>query len=104
LDTLEARARATLDANRNAAREILAPRSNLQLRIPEHGITLAPRLLQGAVEPFCELLRSRYEVAVVPGIHFEMPHHFRVGLGGDPALTRESFERLAHALDDFAAN
>jgi aspartate/methionine/tyrosine aminotransferase len=55
------------------------------------------------VEPFCELLRSRYEVGVVPGFHFEMPHHFRIGLGGDTALTRESFERLTRALDDFAA-
>jgi hypothetical protein len=32
-----------------------------------------------------------------------MPHHFRIGLGGDTALTRESFERLTRALDDFAA-
>jgi aspartate/methionine/tyrosine aminotransferase len=104
LGQLEARARATLDANRAAALEILAPRCDLQLTIPAYGTTLAPRLLSGAVELYCELLRSRYEVGVVPGSYFEMPHHFRIGLGGDPALTRESFERLALALDDFSAH
>jgi aspartate/methionine/tyrosine aminotransferase len=103
IEKLEGRARARLDANRAAAAEILAPRNDLKLSIPAHGTTLAPRLLSGAVEPFCELLRSRYEVAVVPGFYFEMPHHFRIGLGGDPALTRESFERLSRALDDFSA-
>jgi aspartate/methionine/tyrosine aminotransferase len=104
LGQLETRARATLDANRAAAVEVLAPRRDLQLTIPAHGTTLAPRLLSGAVEPFCELLRSRYEVAVVPGFYFEMPHHLRIGLGGDPALTRESFNRLSRALDEFSAH
>ena len=103
INKLESRARTRLDANRAAAAEIFGPRRDLKFRISAHGTTLAPRLLSGAVEPFCELLRSRYEVGVVPGFHFEMPHHFRIGLGGDTALTRESFERLTRALDDFAA-
>ncbi|HVJ05257.1 MAG TPA: pyridoxal phosphate-dependent aminotransferase [Candidatus Saccharimonadales bacterium] len=102
IDQLETRARLVLDANRAAAVEILSPRSDLQLTIPPHGTTLAPRLLSGKVESFCELLRTKYEVGVVPGFPFEMPHHFRLGLGGDPALTRESLQRLALALDDVA--
>jgi hypothetical protein len=102
IDQLESRARAALDVNRAAAAEFLASRPDLQLTIPAHGTVLAPRLLSGAVEPFCRLLRSRYQVAVVPGFHFEMPQYFRVGLGGDPALTRESLQRLTRALDDFA--
>jgi aspartate/methionine/tyrosine aminotransferase len=103
IDQIEARARLTLDANRAAAAQILAPRRELQLTIPAHGTTLAPRLLSGAVEPFCELLRTRYELAVVPGFYFEMPHHFRISLGGDPTLTSECFQRLSRALDDFSA-
>ncbi len=102
IDRLEARARLSLDANRAAAAEILSPCSNLELTIPPHGTTLAPRLLSGAVEPFCELLRTKYEVGVVPGFHFEMPHHFRIGLGGPPDLTRTSLHRLARALNDLA--
>lgn len=103
IERLESRARLVLDANRIAAEQILSPRHDLQFTIPAHGTTLAPRLLSGAVAPFCDLLRTRYEVAVVPGSYFEMPHHFRIGLGGDPALTRQSFERLSQALDHFAA-
>jgi hypothetical protein len=103
IDQFESRSRAMLDANRAAAAEILLPRRDLQLTIPAHGTTLAPRLLSGAVAPFCELLRTRYDTAVVPGFYFEMPHHFRIGLGGDPALTSESLQRLTHALDDFSA-
>jgi aspartate/methionine/tyrosine aminotransferase len=102
IDRLEARARLALGANRAAAAEILSPRSDLELTIPPHGTTLAPRLLSGDVAPFCELLRTKYEVGVVPGFHFEMPHHFRIGLGGPPDLTRESLQRLALALDDLA--
>jgi aspartate/methionine/tyrosine aminotransferase len=103
IDSLESRARATLDVNRAAATEILLPRRDLQVTIPAHGTTLAARLLSGAVEPFCELLRTSYEVAVVPGFHFEMPQYLRIGLGGDPAITREALERLTCALDEFAA-
>jgi hypothetical protein len=99
---LESRAQSILDQNRLAAVELLSSRTDLQLTLPPHGTTLAPRLLSGAVEPLAELLRSKYEVAVVPGFHFEMPNHFRIGLGGDSALTRESFTRLAQALDDFS--
>jgi hypothetical protein len=102
IDQLESRARTILDINRAAASAILGPRRDLQLTIPAHGTTLAPRLLNGAVEPFCELLRTRYDVAVVPGFYFGMPHHFRIGLGGDPVRTSESLLRLTCALDDFS--
>lgn len=102
IEKLEARARATLKYNRGEAAKLLTPRSDLQFTIPAHGTTFAPRLLSGEVEPFCKFLRANYQVAVVPGSYFEMPQHFRVGLGGDPALTREALKRLARALDDFA--
>jgi aspartate/methionine/tyrosine aminotransferase len=104
LEQLESRTRTTLDTNRATASELLSPRPDLQLTIPAHGTILAPRLLSGPVEPFCELLRTRYQVAVVPGFHFEMPEYFRIGLGGDPTLFHESLERLTRALDEFAAS
>jgi hypothetical protein len=28
-----------------------------------------------------------------------MPDHFRIGIGGDPAMTAEALQRLALALD-----
>jgi aspartate/methionine/tyrosine aminotransferase len=49
------------------------------------------------------MLRDRFETAVVPGRFFEMPQHFRIGLGGDPAMTREALTRLRNALNEFQA-
>ena len=52
---------------------------------------------------FCEFLRTRYETSVVPGRFFEMPDHFRIGIGGDPAMTGEALQRLAAALDEWGS-
>ncbi len=47
------------------------------------------------------LLREKYETSVVPGSYFDMPQHFRVGIGGDPEMTRAGLDRLALALDEY---
>ena len=38
------------------------------------------------------LLREKYETCVAPGSYFDMPQHFRVGIGGDPEMTRDRSE------------
>jgi hypothetical protein len=38
---------------------------------------------------------------VVPGRFFEMPDHFRLGLGGDVAMTSEGLRRLGKAIERF---
>jgi hypothetical protein len=48
-------------------------------------------------------LRARYQTSVVPGRFFEMPDHFRIGVGGDPAMTAEGLARLGEALKEFSA-
>jgi len=48
------------------------------------------------------LLGEKYETTVVPGSFFEMPRHFRIGIGGDTATLRGGLERLGAALDAFA--
>ena len=60
-----------------------------------------PRFASGDVEAFVRLLREKYETSVVPGIYFDMPQHFRIGIGGDPEMTREGLERLGLALDEY---
>jgi len=30
-----------------------------------------------------------------------MPQHFRIGIGGNPEMTREALNRLARALDEY---
>jgi 3-polyprenyl-4-hydroxybenzoate decarboxylase len=32
-----------------------------------------------------------------------MPDHFRIGIGGDPAMTAAALERLAEALDEYGS-
>ena len=60
-----------------------------------------PRLQKGDVEQFLALLREKYETSVVPGRYFDMPKHFRIGIGGEPEMTRVGLERLTLALDDY---
>ena len=37
---------------------------------------------------------------MVPGEYFEMPDHFRMGIGGDTEMLEEGLKRLGQALDD----
>ena len=51
-----------------------------------------------SVREACE----RNETCVTPGSYFDMPDGFRVGIGGDPEMTREGLNRLGLALDELA--
>jgi aspartate/methionine/tyrosine aminotransferase len=99
LPALRARAESFLAPNRAAYSEIVGSHPALEQVIFDHGTTIFPRLRQGDGEALLHRLQSRFETSVVPGRYFGLDRHFRVGLGGDPALTRPGFERLADALD-----
>jgi hypothetical protein len=47
----------------------------------------------------CNLLKEKYETVVVPGRFFEMPAHFRVGIGGESEILAGALERIGQALD-----
>ena len=66
----------------------------------EHGIVAFPRWLGGDTDALADRLRERYDTAVVPGRWFEMPDHFRVGLGVPGDVLDEGLDRLGAALDD----
>lgn len=107
LDNLErvaARAKNLIATNRRHLDELLDSRHDLQCFRPEFGTVFFPRLRRGSVDEFCELLKSKYEASVVPGRFFEMPEHFRIGIGGEPSMTAEALLRLGRALDEFGAN
>jgi aspartate/methionine/tyrosine aminotransferase len=57
-----------------------------------------PTIKSGREDGFFELLRDRYETDVVPGRFFEMPDHFRIGIGGESSMFAEGLERLRTAL------
>jgi aspartate/methionine/tyrosine aminotransferase len=98
IDKLAARAAEILAANRKALIETLGAHPAIELKIPQAGTTVFPKLLHGDVGGFCDFLRERYETSVVPGKYFERPQYFRVGIPGDIEMTREGLTRLATAL------
>jgi len=104
LEKIAARAKGLIDANRQNLDAFVDSRRDLECYRPPFGTIVFPRLRRGSVDEFCELLRSKYDTSVVPGRFFEMPEHFRIGIGGDVKITREGLVRLGRALDEFGAN
>ena len=100
-EPIRARARALLDTNRPLLNQFLATRKDLEVRPLEHGTVVFPRLLTGSVDRFAETFRLKYDGTVVPGSFFEMPDHFRIGIGGETEPLMASLERLGAALDEF---
>jgi aspartate/methionine/tyrosine aminotransferase len=102
LEKFRERARALLATNRAVIDSFLDSRRDLECFRPPAGTVFFPRLMRGDPETFFKLLREKYETTVVPGTFFELPRHFRIGIGGDTANLRAGLERLSAALDDFA--
>jgi aspartate/methionine/tyrosine aminotransferase len=94
--------RARLDRNRAALHRFFDSRAELDGPRFPFGTIAFPRLLNGSVEQLCEVLRSKYDTSVVPGKYFEMPDHFRIGIGGDLEPLEEGLRRLGLALDDMS--
>ena len=102
LDQFRERARALLAANRALLDTFLDSRRDLHCFRPPAGTVVFPLLTHGNPAAFFKLLREKYETTVVPGEFFEIPEHFRIGIGGDTAGLRSGLERLSAALDEFA--
>ena len=100
LERMTLRAKRLIDTNRRTLDAFLESRSDLEYHRPEFGtlIFLKPRC--GRVDELCRLLTEKYETSVVPGSYFDMPQGFRVGIGGDPEMTRAGLERIGLALDE----
>lgn len=101
LDLFRARAQNLLNANRQLLDRFLTSRRDLQVVNPGFGTIVFPRLARGNADDFCTLLRNRFDTTVVPGRFFEMPEHFRIGIGGETQMLETGLERLSAALDQF---
>jgi aspartate/methionine/tyrosine aminotransferase len=55
-------------------------------------------LLNGNADAFLERLRRDFETSAVPGRFFEMPNHFRIGMGVNTEMFDEGLKRIARAL------
>jgi aspartate/methionine/tyrosine aminotransferase len=103
LDEIGKRARRLLETNRQALRAFFASRNDLEVVVPRWGTVSFPKLNHGSAEGFCAMLRTVYDTSVVPGHFFESPQHFRIGVGGDAAMTAAALEKLSSALDAYKA-
>jgi hypothetical protein len=99
LDQIGERSKKLLHSNHRALDAFLDGRSDLDVFGPKWGTVAFPRLRHGSVTELSELLRAEYETSVVSGHFFDMPEHFRIGIGGDPEMFAKGLEQLAKALD-----
>jgi len=98
LDAIRERARRVVEADRAALAEFLDAHLGVSAVRTAWGTTSFLRLQSGGAEAFLERLRAQYETSAVPGRFFEMPEHFRVGMGVDAAMFREGLRRIGLAL------
>jgi aspartate/methionine/tyrosine aminotransferase len=98
LPRLRARADALINANRAAYQQLLGAHPALDQVVFDHGTTVFPRLIGGDGDTLNRRLNRDFETCLGPGRFFGRPDYMRIGLAGDPAMTREGLTRVAEAL------
>jgi aspartate/methionine/tyrosine aminotransferase len=98
LDLLRERARGIVEADRKLLQVFLAEQSNISAVSTLWGTTSFPRLLNGNADSFLQRLRTEFETSAVPGRFFEMPDHFRIGMGVNTEMFAEGVNRISRAL------
>ncbi len=94
LDLLRERARRVVEADRALLGDFLARQSAISAVRTAWGTTAFLRLRNGAADGFLERLRAGHDTSAVPGRFFEMPDHFRVGLGVNSEMFAEGLRRI----------
>jgi hypothetical protein len=56
------------------------------------------QLRDGNADDFLERLRTELETSAVPGRFFEIPDHFRIGMGVNTEMFAEGLDRIGRAL------
>ncbi len=100
LEKISARAQALLTANSEMVRSFLSSRKDISAIPHEHGLITFPRLLSDDADRLCEVLRNKYQTAIVPGRFFDMPQHVRIGVGCNSELLKQGLANIALALDE----
>jgi hypothetical protein len=99
LDQIAAGMPALLERNRAIWNDFLTSRDDLASEPMRDGITTFPSWRGGDVERLSSLLRAEYDTSIVPGSWFDLPEHFRVGVGGNSEKLKQGLERLGTAMD-----
>jgi hypothetical protein len=98
LSLLREKARRIVEADRKLLRDFLKQQSNICAVSTEWGTTSFPRLLDGNADSFLRRLRFEFDTSAVPGRFFEMPNHFRIGMGVNTEMFTEGLNRVGQAL------
>ena len=98
LDLLRERARRIVEADRKLLHEFLAQQSAVSAVPTDWGTTTFVRFRNGNADSFLERLRAEFETSAVPGRFFEMPDHFRIGMGVNTNMFAEGLSRVGRAL------
>jgi aspartate/methionine/tyrosine aminotransferase len=98
LDALRERARRVVERDRAALADFLARQTKLSAAHTDFGTTAFVRFHDGDVHAFLHRLRESYETSAVPGRFFEMPDHFRLGMGVNSEMFAEGLRRIEQAL------
>lgn len=100
LSEIAAHARNLLETNARVLNSFYSTRDDLDWTRHDYGTVSFPRLKHGSADRLCALLAEKHETSVVPGRFFELPQHFRIGLGGETATLTEGLERLGRVLEE----
>src|SRR5213595_1443038 len=97
LNLLRERARRVVETDRKLLNDFLTSERGVSAAPTKWGTTSFVRLSQScgrSVDAFLELLRSEFHTSAVPGRFFEMPDHFRVGMGVNTEMFTEGLDRI----------
>jgi len=98
LSLLRERARQIVEADRKLLGDFLKQQSVISGVETKWGTTSFVRLRTGNVDDFLERLRTDFDTSAVPGRFFEMPDHFRIGMGVNTEMFAEGLKRIGRAL------
>ena len=98
LNRLREKARRIVEADRKLLRDFLIKQSGISAVWTDWGTTSFVQLENGNVDDFLERLRTEFDTSAVPGRFFEMPDHFRIGMGVNTEMFAEGLNRIGRAL------
>jgi aspartate/methionine/tyrosine aminotransferase len=98
LDHIRERARRIVEADRALLTDFLQGQMAVSAPRTAWGTTAFLRFNGANVDEMLARLRTGYETTAVPGRFFEMPNHFRIGMGVNTEMFREGLRRLSLAL------
>jgi aspartate/methionine/tyrosine aminotransferase len=98
LGAIRERARRIVGADRAALTEFLDAQPEVSAVRTAWGTTAFLRLRSGDADEFLTRLRAEQETSAAPGRFFEVPDHFRVGMGVNAEMFREGLRRVGLAL------